>query len=126
MDLIKNIISMNNNLDSLDIEGNNIIHKLVENNDSKILKEGLETLIEKGEIKKLINQKNYGGYTPLHCAITNHNQKCAQILINNGADIRIPTDDGYRIKWAEEKTQVGGKNTSNYDKNRKIVGKRFL
>jgi hypothetical protein len=119
MDLIKNIISMNNNLDSLDEDGNNIIHKLVENNDSKILKEGLETLIEKGELKKLINQKNYTGYTPLHCAITNHNQSCAQILINNGADTRIPTDDGYRVKWAEERKQKGGGA-------KKIVGRRFL
>ena len=119
MDLIKNIISMNNNLDSLDEDGNNIIHKLVANNDSKILKESLKTLIEKEELKKLINQKNYTGYTPLHCAITNHNQDCAQILINNGADIKIPTDDGYRVKWSEEKDQKGGNS-------KKIVGKRFI
>lgn len=110
---------MNNNLDSLDDNGNNVIHQLVENNDSNVLKEGLETLIEKGDLKKLINQKNYIGYTPLHCAITNHNQQCAQILINNGADIRIPTDDGYRVKWTEEKKQKGGSN-------KKIIGRRFL
>ena len=80
MDLIKN------NINLLDKEGNNIIHKIVENNDSQILKQSLKTL-KKKELLKIINQKNYIGYTPLHCAITNHNQECAQILINNGADI---------------------------------------
>ena len=111
MDLIKN------NINSLDEEGNNIIHKIVENNDSQILKQSLKTL-KKKELLKIINQKNYIGYTPLHCAITNHNQECAQILINNGADIRIITDDGYQVKWAKEKQQKGG--------NLKIIGIRFI
>jgi ankyrin repeat protein len=123
MNLIKKFISINNNLDSFDNDGNNIIHKLVETNDSKILKEGLETLIKKKKIKKLINQKNYIGYTPLHCSITNNNQDCVQLLINNGADIKILTDDGYYIKWIDNKSQKGGKD---YNASKKIICTRFI
>lgn len=123
MNLIKKFISINNNLDSFDNDGNNIIHKLVETNDSTILKEGLETLIEKKKIKKLINQKNYTGYTPLHCSITNNNQECVQLLINNGADMKILTDDGYYIKWIDNKLQKGGKN---HNSSKKIIYKKII
>jgi ankyrin repeat protein len=109
---------MNNNFDLLDKKGNNIIHKLVKSNNSKILKETLESLIEKGDLQKLINQKNYYGYTPLHIAINKENQSFAQILINNGADIRILTDNGYSIKWIEEKQKKID--------SLKIIGIRFL
>jgi ankyrin repeat protein len=108
---------MNNNFDLLDKKGNNIIHKLIKSNNSKILKEILETLIEKGDLKKLINQKNYYGYTPLHIAINKNNQHFAQILINNGADTRILTDNGYSAKWIKEKKKID---------NLKIIGIRFL
>jgi len=107
---------MNNNFNLLDKKGNNIIHKLVTSNNSKILKETLENLIEKGDLIKLINQKNYYGYTPLHIAINKNNQPFAQILINNGADIRILTDDGYIIKQINEKKKCS----------LKIIGVRFL
>jgi len=109
---------MNNNFDLLDKKGNNIIHKLIKSNNSKILKETLETLIEKGDLKKLINQKNYYGYTPLHIAINKDNQDLAQILINNGADIRILTDNGYSAKWIKEKQKKID--------SLKIIGIRFL
>ena len=99
-------------------KGNNIIHKLVISNNSKILKETLESLIEKGDLKKLINQKNYYGYTPLHIAINKDNQSFAQILINNGADTRILTDNGYSIKWINEKEKKID--------SLKIIGIRFL
>ena len=94
---------MNNNLNLLDKKGNNNLHKLVKSNNSKILKETLEILIENGKLKNLINQKNYYGYTPLHIAINKHNQFFSQLLINNGADIRILTDNGYSIKQIKEK-----------------------
>ena len=123
MNLIKKFISINNNLDSFDNDGNNIIHKLVETNDSKILKEGLETLIKKKKLKKLINQKNYIGYTPLHCSITNNNQDCVQLLINNGADIKILTDDGHYIQWIDNKSQKGGKD---YNASKKIIYKKII
>lgn len=123
MDLIKNFISINNNLDSFDNDGNNIIHKLVETNNLKTLKEGLETLIEKKKLKKLINQKNYTGHTPLHYCITNNNQECIQLLINNGANTKILTDDGHCVKWIDNKSQKGGKT---YNPSKKIIGMRFI
>jgi ankyrin repeat protein len=107
---------MNNNLNFLDKKGNNILHKLVKNNNSTILKDTLENLIENGKLKNLINQKNYSGYTPLHIAISKHNQSFSQLLINNGADIRILTDNGYSIKQIKEKKIDS----------LKIIGVRFL
>lgn len=107
---------MNKNFNLLDNKGNNILHKLVKNNNLLILKETLENLIEKGKIKNLINQKNYYGYTPLHIAINKHNQSFSQLLINNGADIRILTDNGYGIKQIKEKKIDS----------LKIIGVRFL
>jgi ankyrin repeat protein len=97
------------------MKGNNIVHELVDNyNKNEIIKE-LENLMEKEELIKIINQKNFKGLTPLHCAIKNNNQECAQQLINYGANINIPTNDGYIIKWFHQK---GG--------NTKITGKRYL
>ena len=107
---------MNNNFNLLDKNGNNILHKLVKSNNSKMLKEILEILIEKGKLKKLINQKNYSGYTPLHIAINKNNQYLSQLLINNSADIRILTDNGYIIKQIKE----------NKIDSLKIMGVRFL
>ena len=107
---------MNNNLNFLDKKGNNILHKLVKSNNSTILKDTLENLIENGKLNNLINQKNYLGYTPLHIAINKNNQSFSQLLINNGADIRILTDNGYSIKQIKEK---------NID-SLKIIGVRFL
>lgn len=107
---------MNKNFNLLDNKGNNILHKLVKNNNLLILKETLENLIEKGKIKNLINQKNYYGYTPLHIAINKNNQSFSQLLINNGADIRILTDNGYGIKQIKEKKIDS----------LKIIGVRFL
>jgi ankyrin repeat protein len=107
---------MNKNFNLLDNKGNNILHKLVKNNNLLILKETLENLIEKGKIKNLINQKNYYGYTPLHIAINKNNQSFSQLLINNGADIRILTDNGYIIKQIKEKKIDS----------LKIIGVRFL
>jgi ankyrin repeat protein len=114
---------MNNNFNSLDDNGNNMIHKLVKKNNSKLLKEKLEILLEKGKLKNLVNQKNYFGYTPLHCAIKNHNQECAQILINNGADTRIITDNGYCVKYVEDTSQKGGKYQNS---SKEITGIRFI
>ena len=107
---------MNKNFNLLDNKGNNILHKLVKSNNSKILKETLEILIENGKLQNLINQKNYYGYTPLHIAINKHNQSFSQLLINNGADIRILTDNGYGIKQIKEKKIDS----------LKIIGVRFL
>ena len=106
----------NNNFNLLDKKGNNILHKLVKSNNLKMLKETLEILIEKGKLKKLINQKNYSGYTPLHIAINKNNQYLSQLLINNSADIRILTDNGYIIKQIKE----------NKIDSLKIMGVRFL
>jgi ankyrin repeat protein len=107
---------MNNNFNLLDKNGNNILHKFVKSNNSKMLKETLEILIEKGKLKNLINQKNYSGYTPLHIAINKNNQHLSQLLINNNADIRILTDNGYIIKQINE----------NKIDNLKVIGVRFL
>jgi ankyrin repeat protein len=107
---------MNNNLNFLDKKGNNILHKLVKSNNLTILKDTLENLIENGKLNNLINQKNYLGYTPLHIAISKHNQSFSQLLINNGADIRILTDNGYSIKQIKEKKIDS----------LKIIGVRFL
>jgi len=107
---------MNNNLNFLDKKGNNILHKLVKSNNSTILKDTLENLIENGKLNNLINQKNYLGYTPLHIAINKNNQSFSQLLINNGADIRILTDNGYSIKQIKEKKIDS----------LKIIGVRFL
>lgn len=124
MELINNLLKMNNNLNSLDEEGNNILHKLVQNNDNKIITKSLETLLEKGELFDLINQKNFKGDTPLHCAIKNNNQKCAQNLINYGASVDIVSNNGYKIKWDNKKG--GGSVDENKNLNKKIVGKRYL
>jgi ankyrin repeat protein len=107
---------MNNNLNFLDKKGNNILHKLVKSNNLTILKDTLENLIENGKLNNLINQKNYLGYTPLHIAINKNNQSFSQLLINNGADIRILTDNGYSIKQIKEKKIDS----------LKIIGVRFL
>ena len=104
------------NLDSLDNNGNNIIHKLLKNNNLKKLKKTLKILIEKGKLKNLITQKNYIGYTPLQYSIINQNQESAQILINNGADINIISDNGYYVKKLNDKLK-GSK---------KIIGIRFI
>lgn len=98
----------------------NIIHKNINNYNQEKLEKELEKLLKNGELKSLINEKNFEGYTPLHCAILNKNQKCAQQLINYGADVNIPTDDGYKIKWIN-KIQKGGNNNT-----KKITGKRYL
>jgi ankyrin repeat protein len=84
------------------------------------LEEELNRLVKKNELKELINERNYEGYTPLHCAILNKNQKCAQQLIDHGADINIPTDDGYKIKWISKNKQKGG------GVKKQISGRRFL
>lgn len=110
---------MNDNFNSLDDNGNNIIHKLVYKNNSKILKK----LLEKRKLKNLVNQKNYFGYTPLHCAIRNNNQECAQILINGGSDTKIITDDGYQVKWVKDKSQKGGEFQNSL---KEIKGIRFI
>lgn len=94
------------------------IHKYIENYNYDKLKNELDRLIKKNELKEVINQKNDEGYTPLHCAILNKNQQCAQQLINYGADIYIPTNDGYQIKWISKNQQKGG--------GKKITGKRYL
>ena len=85
------------------MKGNNIIHQLVENYDKNNIVKDLELLMEKEQLIKLINEKNFKGLTPLHCAIKNNNQECAQHLINYGANINIPTNDGQQIKWFEQK-----------------------
>jgi ankyrin repeat protein len=92
----------------------NIIHNLVENNDTKTLSDYLNKLQKKGKLNKLINEKNDDGMTPLHTAIAKNNQEIADELINYGADIRIPTDTGYRIKFVKQTN------------NKKIYGNRYL
>jgi hypothetical protein len=52
----------------------------------------------------------------LHIAINKNNQSFSQLLINNGADIRILTDNGYSIKQIKEKKIDS----------LKIIGVRFL
>lgn len=104
-------------LEFIDEEGNNIIHKLIENDDEKI-KLKLNYILEKGELDNLINSKNYNGLTPLHCAIYNKNQKCAKLLIDYGANINIPTDYGEKITWIDN--QKGGANK------KKLLGKRYI
>ena len=130
MDLINNIIKMNNNLETIDQDGNNIIHKLVQNYNSKILTNSLETLLEKGELFDLINSKNFKGDTPLHCAVKNNNQECAQKLINYGASVDIVSNKGYKIKWSDKQNKniKGGGNEETTDKNlnKNIIGKRYL
>jgi ankyrin repeat protein len=96
------------------------IHKYIENYNYEKLEEELKKLSKNNELKELINQRNFEGYTPLHCAILNKNQKCAQQLIDHGADINIPTDDGYKIKWISKNKQKGGNNK------KQILGKRYL
>lgn len=96
------------------------IHKYIENYNYDKLEDELKQLSKKNELKELINQRNFEGYTPLHCAILNKNQKCAQQLIDHGADINIPTDDGYKIKWISKKQQKGAGNK------KQITGKRYL
>ena len=101
----------------------NKIHEIIKNYDYTKLEELLEDLLTNGKLKKYINQKNFEGLTPLHYATFNNNQQCAQQLINYGADINIPTNDGYKIKWSNNninKQQTGG------NINKKIIGKRFL
>jgi ankyrin repeat protein len=95
------------------------IHKYIENYNYDKLEEELNRLTKKNELKEIINERNYEGYTPLHCAILNKNQRCAQQLINHGADINIPTDDGYKIKWISKNKQKGGGK-------KQIIGKRYL
>ena len=114
----------------------NKIHKNIEQYDYTKLEELLEDLLKNGKLKKYINQKNFEGLTPLHCAVINNNQQCVQQLINYGADINIPTNDGYKIKWSNDNKQTGGninKQTGcNINKqtggthNIKIIGKRYL
>jgi len=96
------------------------IHKYIENYNYDKLEEELNRLMKKNELKEVINERNYEGYTPLHCAILNKNQKCAQQLIDHGANVNIPTDDGYKIKWISKNKQKGG------SVKKQISGRRFL
>jgi len=85
--LISNLIHTLPSFDSIDDNGNNIIHHLSKHGDLTLMK----NVIKKNKIflNTLINQRNQEGNTPLHVAVGGGNQNVADYLIKKGCDSSI-------------------------------------
>tara|TARA_A100001015_G_C14833376_1_gene649473 strand:+ start:399 stop:710 length:312 start_codon:yes stop_codon:yes gene_type:complete len=94
-----------------DHDGNNLLHLLVKKGDINLIQNILEKGLKYGFLKKMINNQNYKGNTPLHLAVKNKNNKIASILIDYGACKDIVNCKGNII-------QNGGTSV--------IKGKRYL
>lgn len=111
--LISNLIHTLPSFDSVDEEGNNIIHHLSQYGDLTLMR----NVIKKNKIHlgKLVNQRNQYGNTPLHLAVGGGNQKIADYLVKKGCDPSICNFKG-------ESCQIKNK----LIKDEKITGSRKL
>ncbi len=114
---IKSIKCKNNN-------GETILHVLVKKCNVKGFDSVLNSLLERKDIKELINIQDKEGNTPLHIAVINECNELAQNLIKAGANPLIKNKAGFYIEDIEEEVEV--KNTSENKNNIFIPTKNKL
>ena len=108
-------------LDYNDKKNNNMLHYLVKLGNTNLVLKFLKMAYEKNNIKKIINEYNEEGKTPLHIAVSNNFQNIAKLLIKFGASKEIVDEKGQKVVWVPE--QKGG---SIKKKVKKFFGKRYL
>jgi len=91
------------------------LHELVYNNDTEKI---INFLNNHENPKAVINSYNEFGKTPLHIAVKNNNQEIATILVNNGANTKLPDNKGQSIIWIGQ--QKGG------NQKKTIKGRRYI
>lgn len=110
--LINNLIKTLPNINSIDDEGNNIIHHFAQYGDLDLMRK----ILKKNDIQisSLVNQRNQDGNTPLHLAVDGGNQKLADYLVIKGANPEICNFKGEKclqktnLKIKNKKNQKGG------------------
>ncbi len=80
--------------------GNNLLHFSSQNRDPRVLKKLLQ-------ITDLdVNAQNSIGFTPLHTAVYSGNINNAELLIHNGANLKLKDKNGLSVlDWCEEPTE---------------------
>lgn len=104
IDLALYILNNNNfNCNSQDINGNTILHHLVNNctEHDKCVKL-INRVLEFPNIEDFIDLQNNYGQTPILVAVLNNNDEVAEILDNAGADKTIKDNDGNFVKHDED------------------------
>ncbi|XP_050351529.1 85/88 kDa calcium-independent phospholipase A2 [Nymphalis io] len=85
--MVQSLVSLNSALDTLDHEGNTVLHFAAASN-----KDIVNILI--GKTANLLNKYNKQGYTPLHMACIANAPDCVRALIMAGADVNLPATPG--------------------------------
>ena len=98
-----------------------MLHYLVKLGNTNLVLKFLKMAYEKNNIKKIINEYNEEGKTPLHIAVSNNFQNIAKLLIKFGASKEIVDEKGQKVVWVPE--QKGG---AIKKKVKKFFGKRYL
>ena len=96
---IKSIKCKNNNSET-------ILHVLVKKCNVKGFNTVLNSLLERKDIKELINIQDKEGNTPLHIAVINECNELAQNLIKAGANPLIKNNAGFYIEDIEEEVEI--------------------
>jgi len=78
-----------------DSDNNTLLHLLAKNKQVDLTMEELDSLVKK--CKKIINNQNKNGDTPILVAVAHGNDKLATVLDNNGADKSIKNKDGIHV-----------------------------
>ena len=118
-EILFNFIKMIPSLDYVDNDNNNFLHHIVKHGSTEHLNQILDEAKSKGQLSGIINNLNNNGKTPLHIAVSNNDQKSADLLIKYGASKEIVDNKGQKIMWVETGQKGGGKR-------KKITGKRFI
>jgi len=122
--LISNLIQTLPSYDSVDDNGNNIIHHLSQYGDLSLMR----NVVKKNKIPlhKLLNQQNQDGNTPLHLAVGGGSQDLADYLVKKGCDSTICNFKGEscQLKNNFSKKLSGG--GLNKEDNEKITGTRKI
>jgi ankyrin repeat protein len=129
--LVNNLIKTLPNINSVDDEGNNIIHHFAQYGDLDLMRK----VVKKNDISIscLLNQRNQDGNTPLHLAVGGGNQKLADYLVQKGANPEICNFKGekclqknnLKIKNKNKNSQNGGGSDSESE-DKKIIGTRKI
>ncbi|CAH0729964.1 unnamed protein product, partial [Brenthis ino] len=81
--LVQSLVMLNCTLDTIDLEGNNILHYAAASN-----KEIINILASR--VSPSLNKYNKQGYTPLHMACLANAPDCVRALLLAGADVNLP------------------------------------
>ncbi|XP_047534908.1 85/88 kDa calcium-independent phospholipase A2 [Vanessa atalanta] len=85
--MVQSLVSLNCSLDTLDHQGNTVLHFAAASN-----KDIVNILV--GKTSNLLNKYNKQGYTPLHMACIANAPECVRALIVAGADVNLPATPG--------------------------------